>query len=177
MQHDSYCTFENSGIVTIPGGLFDAQTIVESFVATFASCSDLTAVPTDLFKLNIDSTSFFGCFALCPSLTIVNSGVFQYNTAVNSYAICFDGCTALVDFKSTIAATAATNFAIFLDNSTINTTDYNAIMTDLEAQRVGAGIQSGVTFDGGSSIATGQGATDRQSIITNESWTFQDSTP
>ena len=54
---------------------------------------------------------------------------------------------------------------------------YNAIIADLEAQRTTTGIQPNVTFDGGTSIATGQGVTDQATIVTNESWTWEDSTP
>jgi len=172
-----YHTFENSGTVTIPAGLYDAQTIVQSFVGTYTGCSDLVAVPADLFKLNVDCISLLVCFEGCTSLTIVNSGALEFIVLNVDYSRAFNGCTSLVDFKSKIAANAATTFASFLDDSTINSTDYNAIMTDLEAQRVGAGIQPNVTFDGGTSIATGQGATDRASIASNETWTFQDSTP
>ena len=107
----------------------------------------------------------------------MNSGALEYNTLVTDYSLMFDGCTALVDFKSKIAADSATNFGSFLDDSTINSTDYNAIMADLEAQRTTTGLQTGVTFDGGSSVATGQGVTDRASVATNSSWVFQDGTP
>jgi hypothetical protein len=176
--------FYNSGITAIPAGLLAnsplATTVHNAFFGT-----PITAVPTDLFRYNTALTDISRAFQDCTSLTIVNSGVFQYNTAVTTYLACFDGCTALVDFKTTIPAGSLAIVAFgalgfFWDNSTVNSTDYNALLADLYAQSStggGPGITSGIIFDAGSSVATGQGVTDRNSIASNDSWTFQDSTP
>ena len=60
-----------TGLVSIPAGLFDTCVNVTSFSATFAGCSGLTTVPSGLFRFNTACLSFSFTFSYCIKLRAV----------------------------------------------------------------------------------------------------------
>jgi hypothetical protein len=95
-----YC----ASITTIPAGMFDGCTAINSFNNAFYNCSALTAIPTDLFKFNTAVTSFSGVFYNCTNvlLTSIPTDLFRYNTAVTSFMTAFNSCSSLTAIPATL---------------------------------------------------------------------------
>ena len=98
--------FQNSGLTSIPSGLFDGvndtghvYVAAYTFKNTFAGCTDLTSIPENLFPGITDAgvQQFYGTFAGCTSLTALPKSLFPNITgySTSSFEEMFDGDTNL----------------------------------------------------------------------------------
>ena len=106
--------FRNTGITSIPAGIFDNNIVATTFAQCFYGCTGLTSIPTDLFKDNIAVTSFSYCFYGCTNLVSLPTDIFRYNTNVLSFIYTFYNCDTLttlpVDiFRYNVNVTGFTN--------------------------------------------------------------------
>lgn len=92
-------TFRQTGITTIPNGIFDYASNATSFVNTFVFIG-ITSIPSGLFDNNTQVTSFSGTFNACLSLTSIPSGLFDNNTLVVTFESVFRNCRALTGIPS-----------------------------------------------------------------------------
>lgn len=62
--------FENTGITTVPAGLFDyaVNCSTSAFLRTFGDCANLETLPNYLFRKNTSALSWQACFVNCPKL-------------------------------------------------------------------------------------------------------------
>ena len=127
--------FFESGVTSLPAGLFDKNGSVTDYGSTFEGCVSLTTVG-DIFGENIASKTecdklFYGCTSLqsipsglfdglygvstfvdafngCTSLTSIPSGLFKDQTSASTVTFqrCFSGCTALTSVPSTLFGTS-----------------------------------------------------------------------
>jgi hypothetical protein len=100
-------TFRQTGITSIPIGLFDYATNATSFTDTFLFCQGLVGnfIPSGLFDNAISATNFSGTFNACLRLTTIPSGLFDNNTQVTNFSAVFRNCRQL----SSIPAQLFTN--------------------------------------------------------------------
>ena len=101
-----------SGLTSIPTGLFQYNTLATSFSATFSNCSTLATIPTGLFDHNTLVTTFDHTFVSC-RITAIPADLFKYNTAVTSFNSTFNQCQQLTTIP-----------AHLFDNNTQVTTFY-----------------------------------------------------
>lgn len=90
--------FQNSGIVTLPQGIFDPLVNVENFRNLFNSCSKLGELPKALFAKNIKAYDFYYCFSQCTNV-VLNEYLFISNESEK--ATRFANMTQPIDFTST----------------------------------------------------------------------------
>ena len=75
--------FSFTNITTIPSGLFTNNTLVTTFNSSFNNCLLLSSYPSNLFDTNINAVNFSSTFRLCKSLTFPQQ--FTYNTNVTTF--------------------------------------------------------------------------------------------
>jgi hypothetical protein len=88
-------TFRQTGITSIPSGLFSYSSNVKSFVDTFVFCTGVSSIPTGLFDNNTQVTSFSGTFNACLALTSIPDNLFDNNQIVANFSSVFRNCRAL----------------------------------------------------------------------------------
>lgn len=93
-------TFRETGITSIPTGIFDFSSNVNSFVNTFVFCQGLTQIPSGLFDNNTLVTSFAGTFNACINLTSIPSGLFDNNPLVVNFESVFRNCRKVTGIPS-----------------------------------------------------------------------------
>jgi hypothetical protein len=93
-------TFRETGITSIPNGLFDFSSNVTSFVNTFVFCQGLTQIPSGLFDNNILVSSFAGTFNACINLTSIPAGLFDSNPLVVNFESVFRNCRKITGIPS-----------------------------------------------------------------------------
>lgn len=93
-------TFRQTGISSIPIGLFDYSSNVTTFTNTFVFCQSITSIPSGLFDNNVLVTSFSGTFNACINLTSIPSGLFDNNTLVVNFESVFRNCRKLAGIPS-----------------------------------------------------------------------------
>ena len=92
-------TFRQTGITSIPSGLFDYASNAQSFIDTFVFIG-ITSIPSGLFDNNTNVTSFSGTFNACLSLTSIPSGLFDNNPLVANFSSVFRNCRALTSIPA-----------------------------------------------------------------------------
>lgn len=106
-------TFRQTGIDSIPIGLFDFATNATSFTDTFLFCQGLVgnAIPSGLFDNAISATNFSGTFNACLRITTIPSGLFDNNTQVTNFSAVFRNCRSITSIPS----------QLFTNNQSVNT--------------------------------------------------------
>jgi len=133
--------FRNTGITSIPVGIFDSNAVVTAFINCFYGCTNITSIPTDLFRYNIIVDSFLNLFSGCNKITSIPVDLFRYNVAVTNFSYAFNGCSLLTViptdlFRYTVSVTNFTyvfgncNALITLPDGLFN---YNIIATSFQA--------------------------------------------
>jgi hypothetical protein len=92
-------SFRQTGITTIPSGIFDYSSNATSFVNTFVFIG-ITSIPSGLFDSNTQATSFSGTFNACLSLTSIPSGLFDNNNLVVTFESVFRNCRSITSIPS-----------------------------------------------------------------------------
>ena len=92
-------TFRQTGLTSIPSGLFDYSGNAQSFIDTFVFVG-ITSIPSGLFDNNTNVTSFSGTFNACLSLTSIPSGLFDNNPLVANFSSVFRNCRALTSIPA-----------------------------------------------------------------------------
>jgi len=87
-------TFRQTGITSIPSGLFDYSSNAQSFVDTFVFVG-ISSIPSGLFDNNTNVTSFSGTFNACLSLTSIPNNLFDNNQLVVNFSSVFRNCRAI----------------------------------------------------------------------------------
>jgi len=87
-------TFRQTGITSIPSGLFDYASNAQSFVDTFVFIG-ISSIPSGLFDNNTNVTSFSGTFNACLSLTSIPNNLFDNNQLVVNFSSVFRNCRAI----------------------------------------------------------------------------------
>ena len=110
------CLFYESGVETIPAGLFASCTKVPStaFETTFMGCPELTTIEGSIFPETTSVTSMKGLFYDCPKLESIPADLFKpFGTAKLKFSQTFQNCTSLKTLPAELFAhnTAATHFA------------------------------------------------------------------
>jgi len=93
-----------TGIVSIPAGLFDTCVNVTSFSAIFAGCSGLTTVPSGLFRLNTACLSFSYAFSYCVKLKVISDLFYTAGEQVSRFlnkSVNFQNCFNRLTFTGT----------------------------------------------------------------------------
>ena len=93
-------TFRQTGISSIPIGLFDYASNAKTFINTFVFCQSITSIPSGLFDNNVLVTAFSGTFNACLNLTAIPSGLFDNNTSVINFESVFRNCRKLAGIPS-----------------------------------------------------------------------------
>ena len=95
-------TFRQTGITSIPIGLFDFATNTTSFTDTFLFCQGLVgdAIPSGLFDNAISARNFSGTFNACLNLTTIPSGLFNNNTQVTNFSAVFRNCRKITSIPA-----------------------------------------------------------------------------
>lgn len=93
-------TFRQTGITSIPIGLFDYASNAKTFINTFVFCQGITSIPSGLFDNNILVTAFSGTFNACLNLPSIPSGLFDNNTLVINFESVFRNCRKLTSIPS-----------------------------------------------------------------------------
>jgi hypothetical protein len=108
-------TFYGVPLTSIPLGLFDYCTLVETFSYCFGGNNQLTGIPSGLFDNCPEVTDFSYCFVNCNNtgFTSIPSGLFDYCTKVLTFHSCFSGCNKITAIPSGL-----------YDNCTLVTTYY-----------------------------------------------------
>ena len=133
--------FRNTGITSIPTGIFDSNIVATTFAQCFYGCTGITSIPTDLFKYNTAVTSFNYCFYGCTNLTSIPTDLFRYNTGVLTFVYTFYNCDSLTTLPNDIFRynTSVTNFSnCFYQCSSLTTLPadmfkYNVSVTNFAA--------------------------------------------
>lgn len=86
--------FMNSGLTSVPAGLFAHSAKITSFENAFKGCTSLTAVPDGLFAACAKVTSYKLAFQGCTSLETAGKAFGTNISKINLESI-FDGCTSL----------------------------------------------------------------------------------
>ena len=86
--------FASSAIESIPEGLFDGLTDVETFYMTFQNTSNLRSIPTGLFADTPNVTSFSNTFS-GSGITEIPDGLFAGCSKVETFLSCFNNCANL----------------------------------------------------------------------------------
>lgn len=92
---DASSLFRETGITSIPEGLFANQTKLKNLVNCFADSPKLATIPASLFAPCTQVTNMLGLFENCTSLITVPEGLFDTNTEVTEAGRLFNGCTKL----------------------------------------------------------------------------------
>ena len=85
----------SNNITTVPAGIFDGCTKINTFWSCFYNCPKLTTIPSDLFKYNILATNFSSCFQNCSKLTAIPADLFKYNVLANNFTATFNNCAVV----------------------------------------------------------------------------------
>lgn len=93
-------TFRQTGITSIPTGLFDYSSNAKTFINTFVFCQGITSIPSGLFDNNVLVTAFSGTFNACLNLTAIPSGLFDNNSFVVNFESVFRNCRKLAGIPS-----------------------------------------------------------------------------
>ena len=78
-------SFSFINITSIPSGLFDNCTQVTTFNSTFNQCFNLASIPPNLFDNNTSVVNFSSTFKSCISIASIPSGLFDNNTSVVTF--------------------------------------------------------------------------------------------
>lgn len=108
-------TFANTGITSIPAGLFSSPQLDNlgtnfvkglSFANVFQSCTALVTIPDYLFHNQTSSSSFMSALYNCTSLLILSEGIFDGCSAATAFGNngssvygAMSGCTSLTEVK------------------------------------------------------------------------------
>ena len=101
-------------LTTIPGNLFEKNTMATNFSFCFSNCSStqLTTIPEELFAKNTAAENFSRCFQGCEALKTIKGGLFANNKKATDFSYCFDECSELQAIPEGLFAnnTEATDF-------------------------------------------------------------------
>ena len=86
-------TFRQTGITSIPNGLFDFASAAISFTNTFVFCQGLTSIPSGLFDNNTEVRDFSSVFRNCRSVVGIPSQFFTNNQKVTTFENAFNMAT------------------------------------------------------------------------------------
>ena len=103
-----------TSLASIPSGLFNNNTVVESFVASFQACTSLASIPSGLFNNNTVVVQFNICFNGCTSLSGSSGELWLNPSGASNYTLtspnydsgipvgldCYQNCTGLSDYAS-----------------------------------------------------------------------------
>lgn len=104
-------TFNQTGITSIPIGLFDYSIDAISFINTFVFCQGITSIPANLFDNNTEVTSFAGTFNALVNVSTIPTGLFDNNTKVVNFSNVFRNCRSLTQIPE----------ALFTNNQSVTT--------------------------------------------------------
>ncbi len=113
-------TFRGTGIVIIPDGFFDNNTLITGLSGAFRSCTSLNTVADGL----LDNLSLLvgmpNAFRSCTSLTAVPNGFFDNNTAlVNLLGVFYLSSLSSINAGMFDNNTLVTNFSLSFSNTDI----------------------------------------------------------
>ena len=86
-------TFRQTGISSIPIGLFDYASNAKTFINTFVFCQSITSIPSGLFDNNTSVVNFESVFRNCRKLAGIPSELFTNNQSVTTFANAFNMAT------------------------------------------------------------------------------------
>ena len=161
----------------------------------FYGCSNLTVTAIDILDLT-GTTTLYNAFRDCSSITTIPSmgawniaavtvmhamfyGASSFNQDIGSWNVAavtnmnamFCGATAFNQNIGSWDVASVTVMQSMLTASGMNTTNYDLLLVDWEAQAV----QNGVVFGAGTvKYSAGAPATARQNLITDHTWTITD---
>lgn len=118
-----YSTFANSGLVLLPGALFNSLINALSFDSVFYNCASLTNVPMGLFNSNNQVTTYAHAFSKCVNIETLPEGLLSSSPLVETYEGMFSGCTKLSNLPTNLfgnACATATNFSYMFDDTNIS---------------------------------------------------------
>lgn len=95
-------TFRETGITSIPNGLFDFSTSVISFTNTFRFTFGITSIPSGLFDNNTNVLVMAGTFNGLTGLTTIPAGLFSNNTGIQNFQSVFRNCRDLTGIPLTL---------------------------------------------------------------------------
>lgn len=135
-----------------------------NFTGTWQSCTSLTTFPAIQFSSgDIFSSAWLGCTNL-NTVNVVFNSVVNFS---NAFRLC--GTISVPNIGNATITSLTTAASMFL-SSTLNTTDYNNLLTGWEGQAE----PSGITLSGGSSkYSAGPPATARAALVAN-GWIITD---
>ena len=103
--------FENTfnscaDLTTIESGVFPQTTTVTSLAYTFSNCTALKSLPADLFApLSGAKCKFTGTFKGCTALEQLPEGLFAQNSVATQFTETFSDCAALKSVPATLLGT------------------------------------------------------------------------
>ena len=92
-----YYTFANSGISSIPSGLFDSCVYATTFEGLVSSCTNLRSIPARCFRNCTRATNFNVLAHSCTLLSSIGSDCFP--TSASSFSWSFIDCKSLTDIS------------------------------------------------------------------------------
>lgn len=92
-----YYTFANSGISSIPSGLFDSCIYATTFEGLVSSCTNLRSIPARCFRNCTRATNFNVLAHSCTLLS--NIGIDCFPTSATSFSWSFIDCKSLTDIS------------------------------------------------------------------------------
>ncbi|MCD8194271.1 MAG: leucine-rich repeat domain-containing protein, partial [Tannerellaceae bacterium] len=105
-------TFWNTGLKSIPAGLFSQCGSAKSFKYTFTACSKLETIGEGIFKNCISAEDFERTFTGCVNLKAIPADLFKDCINANSFLATFQGCIEVREIPEALfeTCTKATDF-------------------------------------------------------------------
>jgi len=88
-------TFQNTGLTSVPQGLFENCSNVTNFVYTFGDCKSLATLPADLFAYSPNVISFTRVFFQCEQLNSIPVSLFDNCKNAVNFNYAFYKCSSL----------------------------------------------------------------------------------
>lgn len=103
-------TFANSGLKTVPDGLFSGLSSVTNFSSVFYGCGGITSVGDDVFRGCTRATNFETIFYNCRAMTAVGENIFAGCVGATTFAGAFYACSSLLSMPSFADCDRVTTF-------------------------------------------------------------------
>src|SRR6056300_1342992 len=123
-------TFRQTGITSIPSGLFDYSGNAQSFIDTFVFIG-ITSIPSGLFDNNPMVANFSSVFRNCRTLTSIPANFFSNNQQVTTFANAFNMATTANSLGGTTPTDTPSGDEIWERTSSPVGTDCFAFCTGL----------------------------------------------
>jgi len=143
--------------------------VTTSFERSFYGCSNMTEFNVGTADTS-NITNTVAMFRECSSLNLLDLNNFNTSSVTNMYSM-FNDCSSLTSLDiSNFNIENVVNFGSFMNGTTIQTSDYDAILNNFASQDA----VNGLTIDFGSAKYSSAGADARQSLIDDDSWIILD---